>query len=75
MQGHDAKTPHNTVAERAVDSVHLSATEDNAQGGHELLSLNAKSCHTQGQVTLMPAPDRITKKGRSLSSQGWHAKS
>jgi len=46
VQGYDAKTPCNTVAERAVDGIHLGTTEDDAQGGHELLNLNAKRCYT-----------------------------
>ena len=62
MQGYDAKTPHNTAAERAVDVICLGATEDNAQGGHESLNLNTKRCHTLGQVALTPAPDRTTKR-------------
>ena len=46
VQGYDAKTPCNTVAERAVDGIHLGATEDDTQGGHESLNLKAKRCHT-----------------------------
>ena len=69
VQGYDAKTPHNTVAERAVDSIHFGATEDDAQGGHESLSLNAKRCHTQGQVTLTPAPNETIKKAKALAAK------
>ena len=69
MQGYGAKTPHNTAAERAVDSICLGTTEDNAQGGHELSNLNAKRCHTQGQVTLMPAPNGIAKKAEALAAK------
>ena len=45
VQGYDAKTPHNTAANRAVDSIYLGATEDNTQGGHESLNLNIKRCY------------------------------
>ena len=69
MQGYDAKTPCNTAAERAVDVICLGATEDNAQGGHELLNSNAKRCCTQGQVTLMLAPNRIMKKAEALAAK------
>ena len=68
VQGCDAKTPHATAAERAVDGINLGTTEDNAQGGHESLNLNAKRCYTQGQVTLMPAPDRTIKKAEALAA-------
>ena len=46
VQGYDAKTPCNTAAERAIDSIYLGATEDNTQGGHESLNLNTKRCCT-----------------------------
>ena len=46
VQGHDAKTPCNTTAERAVDGICLGATKHNTQGGHESSKLNAKRCHT-----------------------------
>ena len=69
MQGHDAKTPCNTAAERSVDGVCLGATEENAQGGHESLNFNAKRCHTEGQVTLTPSPNRIIKKAEALAAK------
>ena len=69
MQGYDTKTPCNTVAERAVDSIHLGATEDNAQGGHESSNSNAKRCCTQGQVALTQAPNGITKKAEALAAK------
>ena len=68
VQDHDAKTPCNTVAERAADSVCLGTTEDDAQGGHESSNLNTKRCHTQGQVTLTPAPNGIMKKAEPLAA-------
>ena len=39
VQGYDAKTPHNTVAERAVDSVCLGATDDNREAMNHCIQM------------------------------------
>jgi len=69
VQGYDAKTPCNTASERAVDSICLGATADDAQGGNELLNLNAKRHCTQGQVIFAPAPDGMIKKAEALTTK------
>ena len=53
VQGHDAKTPHNTVAERAVDSIHLGTTEDNAI--RLRTPLRIVKCVTCSEISRLPA--------------------